>query len=142
MAENENLNVNDEEEEVTGLQTNYPIYLNNETYQYFKTWNTSLKDSVTTHETESGKQEDVTTRRGRRSISVSVKCLQPLLAKLLALQELDEFEAEIYDPAIDDYDTMNVRIGAGSMSYALVEKSANLEAVNGVWEVSFTLEEF
>ena len=140
MAENENLNVNDEE--VTGLQTNYPIYLNNETYQYFKTWSTSLKDSVTTHETESGKQEDVTTRRGRRSISVSVKCLQPLLAKLLALQELDEFEAEIYDPAIDDYDTMNVRIGAGSMSYALVEKSANLEAVNGVWEVSFTLEEF
>lgn len=140
MADNENLN--DEDEIVTGLQTNYPIVLNNVEYQYFKTWNTSLKDTITTHETESGKQEDVIMRKGRRSISVTVKCLQPLLAGLLGLKELDEFEAQIYDPATDDYDTMDVRIGAGSMSYSLVEKSANLEAVNGVWQVSFTLEEF
>lgn len=137
MADNDEPVVNP-----TGLAENYPLVLNNVEYQYFKTWNTTLNDTVTTHNTESGKQEDVTTRKGRRSIGVTVTCLQPLLASLLGLQQLDEFEAKIYDPATDDYATIDVRIGAGSMSYSLREKSAYLSAVNGVYEVSFTLEEF
>ena len=138
MAEN----IVNDDPRPTGLQKNYPITLNNVEYQYFKTWGITKNDYVTTHETEAGTQEDVVTRKGRRSISVSVTCLQPLLAGLLALADLDEFEAQIYDPATDDYDTIDVRIGAGSMSYSLKEKSADLDLVNGVWQVSFTLEEF
>lgn len=128
--------------EITGLQENYPIILNGVEYQYFKTWSVVRNDAIFTHETESGKQEDVITRKGRKSISVSVTCLQPLVAQLIALAELDEFEAQIYDVALDGYVTMIVRIGAGSMTYSLKEKSADLKTVNGVWEVSFTLEEF
>lgn len=126
----------------TGLQENYPIILNNEAYKYFKTWNTKRNDYITTHETEAGTQEDVTVRKGRRSISVSVTCLQPLLAKLVSLADLDEFEAQVYEPAINDYVTMDVRVAKNSMSYSLKEGSADLTAVNGVWQVSFTLEEF
>ena len=126
----------------TGLQKNYPIILNNVEYKYFKMWNTTRNDYVTTHETEAGTQEDVVTRKGRLSISVSVTCLQPLLASLLSLTDMDEFEAKIYNPATDGYDTIDVRIGAGSMSYNLKTGSADLSAVNGVYEVSFTLEEF
>ena len=126
----------------TGLQNNYPIVLNGVDYQYFKTWSITRNDSVVTHETESGKQEDVITRKGRRSIAVTVTCLQPLLAGLLGLADLDDFTAKIYDPAVDDYTTINVRIGTGSMSYSLKEKSADLTTVNGVYDVSFTLEEF
>ena len=134
-------NVNDDPRP-TGLQKNYPIELNSVEYQYFKTWKIKLNDSVVTHETESGKQEDVTTRKGRRSIGVTVTCLQPLLAQLVGLQALDEFTAKIYDVAADDYVTINVRVAPNSMNYALKQKSADLTAVNGVWEVSFTLEEF
>lgn len=129
-------------ENVKGLRKNYPIILDGDEYEYFKTWQTTRNDYVTTHETEGGTQEDVISRKGRRSIAVTVTCLQPLVAKLVALAEKDEFEAQIYDVLIDDYVTINVRIGANSMSYALKEKSANLETVNGVWSVSFTLEEF
>lgn len=125
-----------------GLAELYPIKLNNEIYPYLKTMDTGLNDYVTTHETEGGKQEDVTVRRGRKSIAVSGVVLQPLLTRLLALEYLDEFTAEIYDPAIDDYATMLVRIGPGSMSYGLKEKSAKLRTTKGVWNVSFTLEEF
>lgn len=138
MAENENLN----DEPIIGLADNYPIVLNNIEYQYFKTWNIVRNDTITTHVTESGLQEDVVSRRGRLSITGTVTCLQPLVAQLLALAELDEFEARIYDPATDDYATIDCRIGAGSMSYSLKEKSANLKTTNGVWAVSFTLEEF
>lgn len=129
-------------EGVKGLKKNYPIILNGDEYEYFKTWQTTRNDYITTHETEGGTQEDVIARKGRRSIAVTVTCLQPLVAKLVALAELDEFEAQIYDVAVDDYVTIQVRIGANSMSYALKEKSAKLETVNGVWSVSFTLEEF
>ena len=139
----ENVNINEEPTfEVTGLAKNYPIVLNGVEYQYFKTWSITRNDTVTTHTTESGKQEDVIARKGRRSIAVTVTCLQPLLSSLLALAELDEFEAKIYDPATNNYATIDVRIGAGSMSYALKEKSAYLSEVNGIYQVSFTLEEF
>lgn len=129
-------------EAITGLQENYPIILNGVSYKYFKTWNIKRVDYVTTHETEAGTQEDVVTRKGRKSIGVSVTCLQPLLAGLVGLADLDEFEARIYDVVTDGYVTIDVRIGKGSMSYSLKEGSANLSAVNGVWTVSFTLEEF
>lgn len=138
MADNNNVN----DEPVTGLQKNYPIILNNVEYQYFKTWNIKRNDYVTTHETEAGTQEDVTTRKGRLSIGITVTCLQPLVAQLIGLANLDEFEVEIYDVASNDYVTINARVGAGSMSYSLKQGSADLETVNGVWSVSFTLEEF
>ena len=140
MAENENI-INDEPRP-TGLQKNYPLLLDNIEFKYFKTWSTVRNDYITTHETEAGTQEDVTARRGRRSISVTVTCLQPLLAQLIALAERDEFEAKFYDPAVDDYVTITARVGTGSMTYSLKERSADLEAVNGVWNASFTLEEF
>lgn len=140
MAENENI-INDEPRP-TGLQKTYPLILDGIEFKYFKTWGTTRNDYVTTHETEAGTQEDVTTRKGRHSIAVSVTCLQPLLAQLIALAEKDEFTAQIYEPAVDDYVTITVRIGTGSMTYSLKEGSADLEAVNGVWSASFTLEEF
>jgi len=128
--------------EFISLAESYPIILNNEEYPYLKALNTGLNDYVTTHETEGGTQEDVSVRRGRKSISISGVVLQPLLTKLLALAYRDEFTAKIYDPAINDYATMLVRIGPGSMSYGLKEKSAKLRTTKGVWNVSFTLEEF
>lgn len=127
---------------MAGLQNDFPIYLDGVAYQYFKTWSITRNDYVTTHETEAGTQEDVVSRKGRRSIAVTVTCLQPLLAGLIGLAEKDEFEVRIYDPATDDYATMDMRIAANSFNYGLKEKSAKLTTTNGVWNVSFTLEEF
>ncbi len=141
MAENIESIVN-EDPRPTGLAKNYPIVLNGVEFPYFKTWNVVRNDYVTTHETEGGTQEDVIARKGRRSISASTTCLQPLAAKLIALADLDSFEVKYYDVATDAYVTINARVGAGSMSYSLKTKSANLNAVNGVWTVTFTLEEF
>lgn len=138
----ENEVITDDEPRPTGLKDNYPIVLNGVEYPYFKTWNITRDGSVDTHVTEGGKQEDVTTRKGRHSIGVTVTCLQPLLAQLISLDELDEFQAKIYDAAIDDYATILVRVAPSSMSYSLKEKSANLKTVNGVYSVTFRLEEF
>ena len=129
-------------EEVIGLADHYPIILNGVEYKYFKTWSFTRNSSVYTHETESGKQEDVTTRKGRRTIRGAVTCIQDVVKNLIALDALDQFTAKVYDPAVDDYVTINVRIAPSSMSYSLKEKSAKLKTTNGVWQVAFTLEEF
>ena len=139
MSENQN---EIQDEETIGLTEYYPMILNGDEYPYLKATNYKLNDYVYTHETEGGTQEDSSTRRGRKSISISGVVLQPLLTKLLSLEYLDEFQAQIYDPALNDYDTIQVRVGPGSMSYGLKEKSAKLTTTNGVWNVSFALEEF
>ena len=138
MSENQNVI----EEEHIGLEQYYPMILNGQEYKYLKTLNTGLNDYVNTHVTEGGTQEDVSVRLGRKSISISGVVLQPLLAKLLSLKTLDEFTSRIYDPALNDYATIQGRIAPNSMSYGLKEKSAKLRTTNGVWTVSFTLEEF
>lgn len=127
---------------MASLQSTYPTYLNGVEYQPFKRWDISYNDTGVTHETEGGAQEDSTTRRGRRSISVSTTCLEALATQLAQLQDLDEFPAKFFDIKTGGYVETDVRVAYGSMSISLAEKSANLDYCKGKYTVSFTLEEF
>lgn len=127
---------------LTGLRENYPIILNGVEYEPFKTWDVSYADSVTTHETEGGTQEDTVVRKGRRVISVSTTCVDTIAAQLAALNDLDMFSATFFDIKTGQSITTDVRVRAGSMSVKLKEKSADLTTVNGIYSVGFTLEEF
>lgn len=124
------------------LKNDYPVELNGTAYAPFKQWSISYNDSGETHETEGGKQEDAITRRGRRSIAVNTVCLEAIARQLVALEDLDEFTVKFYDLKTGGYVTIEARIAFGSMSASLREKSSNLEYCNGVWDISFTLEEF
>ena len=124
------------------LKSNYPVVLNGTTFQPFKTWSVVYNDSVVTHETEGGTQEDAINRKGRRTISVNTVCLEAVARQLVALETHDSFTAKFYELKTGGYVTINVRVAAGSMSASLKEKSANLDYCNGIWDVSFTLEEF
>jgi hypothetical protein len=126
----------------TGLRDNYPITLDSVQYAPFKTWDVSYADSVTTHETESGKQEDTVVRKGRRVIRASTTCTDTVAAQLAALNDKDYFSATFFDIKTGTSITTDVRVRAGSMSISLVPKSADLTAVNGLYSVSFNLEEF
>lgn len=127
---------------MASLYSVYPVMLNGDTYKPFKKWDVSYNDSVETHETEAGTQEDVVTRKGRRSIAVSTTCLDDVARKLAALQDLDYFECKFYELKTNGYATINMRMAKDSFHASLKEKSAKLNGVNGVWTVSFTLQEF
>ena len=126
----------------TGLRANHPITLNGVQYEPFKTWKVDYSDSVTTHETEGGTQEDTVVRKGRRVISASTVCIDTVAASLAALNDEDQFSATFFDIKTQQSITTDLRVRAGSMSVDLKEKSADLTAVNGLYTVSFTLEEF
>ena len=124
------------------LSTNYPILLNNVQYDPFKSWNIHFNDNVTTHETEGGEQEDSVTRRGRRSISVTTKCLESVAHSLSLLEDLDTFKAKFYNIKTQAYVEIDCRVAAGSMNINLAEKTSKLKYCPGLYNVSFTLEEF
>ena len=124
------------------LASNYPIEIRGEQYAPFKTWSITYNDSVTVHETEGGQQEDTVVRRGRISIAVSTVCLEDVANKLSLLEDLGTFTVKFYDIKTKGYVTINARVAPNSMVIALKEGSAKLGSTNGVWNVSFTLEEF
>lgn len=125
-----------------GLRLFHPTVLNGTRYEPFKKWDISYADSVTTHETEGGTQEDTTVRRGRRVISASTKCVDTIASSLAVLEDLDSFVATFFDVKTLQDITTTVRVRAGSMNISLAEKSADLTTVDGLYTVSFTLEEF
>lgn len=127
---------------MASLQSTYPTILNGVEYAPFKVWNIKFNDNVTTHETEGGTQEDSVTRRGRRSISCSTTCVESLATQLACLEDLDSFTAKFFNIKTGAYVETTVRVAAGSMSVSLLDKSAKLDYCNGIYQVSFTLEEF
>lgn len=124
------------------LATDYPTIINGVQYQPFKQWNVSYKDVKTVHETEGGTQEDVIISTGRRSIAVATTCLQPLATLLVGLEDLNNFVVKFYDIKSNAYVETVMRVVPNSMSCNLKEKTANLRTTNGVYNVSFTLEEY
>lgn len=124
------------------IKADYPTYLDKVQYAPFKTWDISYKDSVMTHETEAGTQEDSITRKGRRSISVATTCLDTIARQLGALKNKDYFEVKYYDVDTDDYVIIDMRIQPSSFSRSLKERTASNEYSMGVYNISFVLEEF
>lgn len=124
------------------LKSNYPIVLNGVEYPYFNTWAVQYQDVVTIHETEGGTQEDSITRKGRRIITVGTTCLESVARNLIGLQALPYFDAKFYDLNEGGYVTVRMRIGASTFKAQLREGSSKVDYCNGVWIISFNLEEF
>lgn len=124
------------------LATTYPTIINGVEYKPFKTWSVKFNDIVTVHETEAGTQEDVIIKKGRRSITVGTTCLQPTATTLAGLEDLDNFTVKYYDIKTNAYIERTMRVAPSSLSVNLREKTSTLGSTNGVYDVSFTLEEY
>ena len=127
---------------MASMYSQYPVVLNGVTYAPFKTWDITYNDKVETHQTEGGTEEDTISRKGRRSISVSTTCLDSVARNLTALQELAYFTCKFYELKLNGYATIDMRIAPNSFKARLKEKSAKHDGINGIWTISFTLEEF
>ena len=99
-------------------------------------------DTDTEGSTEGGTEEDTISRKGRRSISVSTTCLDSVARNLTAFQELAYFTCKFYELKLNGYATIDMRIAPNSFKARLKEKSAKHDGINGIWTISFTLEEF
>jgi hypothetical protein len=116
------------------------IYFNSTEIPFPKSWVENPQKLKNTFTTEAGTEIDLIVRRNKLSVSVSTTCMDDLLKTFFEFRDLDSFSLTKYDPLTKTNVVATVRMT--DFNYGLVPKSHDLEVTNGVWEVSFNLEEF
>lgn len=96
-----------------------------------------LKNTFTT---EAGTEVDLIVRSEKLSVSASYKCTDSWLNTFLGFRDLNSFTLTRYNAKLGTRETKTVRMT--DFNYGLVRHSDELLAVNGIYEVSFNLEEF
>lgn len=116
------------------------IYFNQTEIPFPHSWVENPQKLKNTFTTEAGTEIDLIVRAKKLSVSFATTCLDDELQIYFQFRDLNSFTLTKYDPLTKSSTTAMVRMT--DFNYGLVRKSANLTATNGVWEVSFNLEEF
>ena len=121
---------------------NYPLVLNNIDLlipaSYKETWN-AVED---VKQSAAGTDIYTSVRARKLSISVSYKVTSSWLKTLSNLHILSRTQSLVlkrYDPILEAYSEHNVKMK--SFNYQAVRKAYDLAITNGIYTVSFTLEE-
>lgn len=96
-----------------------------------------LKNTFTT---EAGTEIDLIVRAEKLSVSASYKCTDNWLQIFMQYRDMNSFNLSRYNPRTKTNENKTVRMT--DFNYSLVRHSDELSVTNGIWEVSFNLEEF
>lgn len=120
----------------------YPIKFDSTTIPFFPTtWQRTPKKIQNTNQSEGGSDIVQVIRTGKMSISVAFAIADDTWVKFFEeYSEKDSFQISEYSPKTGAYQTITVRME--DFSDGARRKSYGLTSVKGVWDVTFTLEEF
>jgi hypothetical protein len=119
----------------------YPPIYDGTTLPFFPEADIDPKEIAKTFRSEGGHDIKQSFRKDKWSISVKTKLADDeWVAFFYGLSLGDGFVYQQYSPLLHGYTSRNVRME--NFKFKQVKDSEVLTAVNGVWEVSFTLEEF
>ena len=116
----------------------YPYKFNDTVMLYPISW----QETFTPVEeiTEAGTDIVAVTRYGKLSVSASYKVSDTWLRTIKAFSTMDSFTLYRYDAVSEGYEQHTVRMRG--LSISRVRYSEDIAVTNGIWEVSFNLEEF
>ena len=139
MADDENIIVNDEEPIVL---SQFPPLFNDTEVPFFPEIDCEPKNIQNEHQSEGGRRIIQSIRKDRLSASVKLKVANDEWVRFFydLYKNEDSVTFSQYNPLIQDYDERTVSIE--NFKYKMVKDSQKLEAVVGVWEMSFSIEEF
>lgn len=92
------------------------------------------------YETEAGTDQVSVTRYDKLTVSVQYRCHSEWLAGFKQWSQTDILMVDIYDAQAKGYKRRTMRLR--NFKTSLIEFSEKVKDTNGVWDVSFTLEEF
>ena len=120
----------------------YPIMFDNNTLPFFPTsWKQTPTKIQTLLQSEGGDDLIQRTRIDKAHIDAQFTLADDVWVKFFAqYNKKESFSLYQYSPLEEGYEQRIVRME--SFSYAYRRKSEELTAVTGVWDVSFSLEEF
>lgn len=121
--------------------SNFPYKINNTALPFPTSWSVSPDIVETVKQSEGGTDMVMVVRRNKRKINVSYKIADSdWLKKLLEFYALDSLTVQQFNPLNNAYESMTMRMRG--FTYTPVRKSHELTAVTGVWDISFSLEEY
>lgn len=119
----------------------YPTYMNGTAVPFFPEVENTPQKLETVNQSEGGRDIVQVIRDDKMSASFKINIAGVEWVKFFyQLYKMDAFVLKQYNPFAEGYDERTVRME--DFKYKAKKKSEALTAVTGVWEVSFTLEEF
>lgn len=127
-----------------GLYNTFPIMFDSTTMPSPSKWQETSKVVENVNTTEAGTDQVEVVRYDKLTIDVTYKIAEAtsngIVKTLKEFSKQDSIAVKKYDVITCAYETRYMRIR--NFKAQLKSKSDMLTAVNGVWEVSFTLQEF
>lgn len=124
------------------MLASYPIKIENNAIPFPKSWSESPKRLANNYETEAGTRQAVILRNARTVFSGSWTVSSRWLKKFKDFRALEHFTLSVYDASTNAYADHTVSITDDSFSYDLIEGSKRVKNTEGLYNVSFDMEEF
>ena len=122
------------------MLSSYTIKFNNEVIFEPESWEESSNVVETINTTEAGTDQIIVTRYDKLSISCSFMCSSVWAKKFKEYSRQDSMAVSIYDLIEQAYKIRTMRIR--DFKASLVDNSWKTPNTNGLWNVSFSLQEF
>ncbi len=122
------------------MLSDYPIKFGQEVIFTPESWEESSEVLENVNATEAGTDQISVTRYDKLSISCSFQCSSVWAKKFKEYSKQDEIEVSIYDLIDAAYKTRTMRIR--NFKASVVANSWNTPNTVGLWDISFSLEEF
>jgi len=122
------------------IEEQYPLMFDNDVLKYPDGFDIQEVTVENVNQTEAGTDQIQLVRTGKIKISISTTCLSNELILFKTYSRIPKFNVKYYDAEAHGYVTKAVRMRG--LKYPPLKSSFKLENVDGVYNVSFTLEEF
>lgn len=124
------------------MLSSYPIEINNEAIPFPDTWSENPKKIASQFETEDGHRKVIVKRTGRLAVSASFTVSSRWLKKFMAWRDATSLVLSVYDAKINSYHNYTVDIDPDSFTYELIRHSERVKNTEGLYRLSFDMEEF
>lgn len=118
----------------------FPVSFDETEIMQWSKWEEERKVIENTYETEAGTDQVDVVRYGKLTVSCEYRCHSEWLRIFTDFSERDSIQVSFYDTKLMTSTTKTMRIR--DFKAKPIEFSENVQDTNGVWNVSFKLEEF
>lgn len=124
------------------MLSTYPILINNVAIPFPDRWEESPKKIVNNFETEAGGRNVLVVRNKRLTCSGEWTVTSRWLMKFKQYRTQNSLSVSVYDCEFEQYKTHTMSINEDSFNYSLIKDSQHVGNTNGLYKLSFDLEEF
>ncbi len=118
----------------------YPVIINSIALFPPSQWEEHWEKVTNKYSTEAGTEQIDVVRIRKLSVTAQFRCSSAWVSRFIGWNQFGTLTVQIYDLQTDQYATRYMHME--DLTFTLVQGSEKANRTNGLYEVSFTLEEF